>query len=118
MTAPGEGFDVSPDELRAGAVALRGDAEALARAGRVASAAATSAAGACGVEPLGTAAARFGQGLDGAVRAVSGRVSEAAASLEGSATTYVTDDVGAAGGLGRPGAAPGPAVVLPGLGGP
>ncbi|GAA4884169.1 type VII secretion target [Actinomycetospora straminea] len=116
MTAPGEGFGVRPEELRAGAVALRGDAEALVAAGRAASAAVTSVGGACGVEPLVTAVARFGHALDGAVGAVSARVGDAAASLDASATAYVADDQGAAGGLGAPDG--GPAVVLPGLGGP
>ncbi|GAA4940347.1 excreted virulence factor EspC (type VII ESX diderm) [Actinomycetospora succinea] len=116
MTAPGEGFDVRPDELRAGTAALRGDAGDLVAACRAASAAIASTAGACGTEPLASAAARFGQALDGAGAAVSTRVTDAAASLEASASAYVTGDGGVAGGLGP--AAPGaPPVLLPGLGG-
>lgn len=117
MTAPGEGFDVRPEELRAGAAALRGDARDLAAAYRAATAAAASVAGACGTEPLTTAAARFGQALDAAGGAVATRVTDAAASLEASGSAYVTGDQGVAGGLG-PAPSGAPPVVLPGLGGP
>ncbi|MFC5140500.1 type VII secretion target [Actinomycetospora rhizophila] len=117
MTAPGEGFDVRPEELRAGAAALRGDAEALVAACRAASAAIASASGACGTEPLASAASRFGQALDGAGGAAARRVTDAAASLEASASTYVARDGGVADGLGGPAVPGAPPVVLPGLGG-
>jgi hypothetical protein len=117
VTAPGEGFGVRPEELRAGAAGLRGDAGDLVAACRAASAALASASGACGTEPLASAASRFAQALDGAGGAVSRRVTDAAASLEASATTYVTGDGSAAEGLGGPAAPGAPPVVLPGLGG-
>ncbi|MDD7942085.1 type VII secretion target [Actinomycetospora lutea] len=117
MTAPGEGFDVRPEELRAGAAALRGDAGELVAACRAASAAIASASGACGTEPLATAASRLGQALDGAGGTVSTRITDAAASLEASAATYRTGDEGVAGGLGGPAAPGAPPVLLPGLGG-
>ncbi|MEJ2861424.1 type VII secretion target [Actinomycetospora flava] len=117
MTAPGEGFEVRPEELRAGAAALRGDAGELTRAYRAASAAVAAAGGACGTEPLASAAARFGQALDAAGGVASTRVTDAAVSLEASATAYLADDQGVAGGLGGPGAPGGPPVLLPGPGG-
>lgn len=102
-----QGFDVTPDDLRRGAAGLRTDAEALDAARIAASSAAQAAARFTGLGPLATAAMEFAAQMDRAGANTRRSIEAAAAALEASATTYVTDDRQVAEGL--------PRVVIPGL---
>lgn len=102
-----QGFDVTPEDLRRGAADLRTDAEALDAARIAASSAAQAAAQSAGRGPLATAAMEFAAQMDRAAASARRGIEAAAAALEASATTYVTDDRQVAEGL--------PTVVIPGL---
>ncbi|GLZ51328.1 type VII secretion target [Actinomycetospora sp. NBRC 106378] len=95
-----DGFDVRPDQLRAGASALRGDVSGVNAARGRAGAAAQSAAGGSGEGPLAHAANELSSQLDKAVDAIERSVTATAAAIEAAAGNYQTSDAAASRSIG------------------
>ena len=95
-----DGFDVQPQQLRAGAVALRTDAVGLVAAERRARRAAQSAAQGAGEGPLSGAANELSAQLDRTVDAIRRSIEATAAAMDTASADYETSDSAAARGLG------------------
>ena len=95
-----DGFDVQPQQLRAGAAGLRDDALGLVAAERRASRAAQSAAQGAGEGPLSGAAYELAAQLDRTVDGIRRSIEATAAAIDAASADYETSDTAAARSLG------------------